>query len=115
LAQRKGLKDNSLALPEQLCRQFLLTEIKKVTNNFHQDLIIGEVGFGYVYKGQIDDNNTTVAIKRMNLESWQGANEFKMETIMLSQLRHVHLVSLIGYCNEGGEMILVYDYMPKRI
>jgi len=109
----KAARTTASSLPGQLCRQFSLTEIKKATNNFHQDLIIGEGGFGYVYKGRIDDGNTTVAIKRMNPESRQGANEFKTETIMLSQLRHVHLVSLIGYCNEGGEMILVYDYMPN--
>ncbi|KAL3629466.1 hypothetical protein CASFOL_026688 [Castilleja foliolosa] len=68
-------------------------------------------GFGKVYKGLIDMGQTTVAVKRLKSNSMQGANEFLMEIETLSELRHVNLVSLIGYCNEHREMILVYDYM----
>ncbi|GAA0165350.1 hypothetical protein LIER_20780 [Lithospermum erythrorhizon] len=92
------------------CRYFSLSEIKQATKNFSESRVIGVGGFGKVYKGKID-GNTTVAIKRSNPSSEQGVNEFQTEIEMLSKLRHKHLVSLIGFCEEGNEMALVYDYM----
>uniref|UniRef100_A0A2N9F9B6 Protein kinase domain-containing protein n=1 Tax=Fagus sylvatica TaxID=28930 RepID=A0A2N9F9B6_FAGSY len=114
----KSTRTKASSLPEERCRHFSLDEIKTATNNFHNELIIGRGGFGNVYKGVIDkgliDDGMTVAIKRLNHEkSNQGVKEFKTEIEMLSQLRHVHLVSLIGYCNDEGEMILIYDYMTN--
>ncbi|OMO50604.1 hypothetical protein COLO4_37980 [Corchorus olitorius] len=109
--KRKSRKPS--LLPEELCRHFSLDEIKDATRNFHDDLVIGKGGFGKVYKGFLDEGETVVAIKRLNPESGQGLKEFLTEIDMLSQLRHVHLVSLIGYCNEKTEMILVYDFMSN--
>nr|XP_008355123.3 receptor-like protein kinase FERONIA [Malus domestica] len=100
-------------LPTYLCRYFPLAEIKAATQNFNETLVIGVGGFGNVYKGCIDGGVTPVAIKRLKRESSQGAREFKTEIELLSQLRHRHLVSLIGYCSDNGEMILVYDYMAR--
>ncbi|GAB4841789.1 hypothetical protein Ancab_022513 [Ancistrocladus abbreviatus] len=92
------------------CRHFSLVEIKKATKNFDESHVIGVGGFGKVYRGVIDET-TKVAIKRSNPSSEQGVHEFVTEIEMLSKLRHKHLVSLIGYCEEEGEMALVYDYM----
>jgi len=66
-----------------------------------------------VYKGYIDDGTTPVAIKRLKSSSKQGAHEFHTEIAMLSQVCYLHLVCLIGYCKDGDEMILVYDYMAR--
>lgn len=94
------------------CRYFNLSEIKTATKNFDESNVIGVGGFGKVYKGVID-GDTQVAIKRSNPSSEQGVNEFQTEIEMLSRLRHRHLVSLIGFCEDNGEMILVYDYMGQ--
>ncbi|GKV50162.1 hypothetical protein SLEP1_g56875 [Rubroshorea leprosula] len=101
------------SLPSDLCRQFSIAQIKAATQDFDDQFLIGSGGFGNVYRGIIDGVTTTVAIKRLNSSSRQGAHEFHTEITMLSKLRHMHLVSLIGYCDDHGEMILVYDYMPR--
>ncbi|KAK2366026.1 receptor protein kinase FERONIA [Trifolium repens] len=101
------------SLPPALCRSFSLLEICTATKNFDVCLIIGVGGFGHVYKGYIDNDSTPVAIKRLKSGSQQGEKEFINEIDMLSKLRHRHLVSLIGYCNENNEMIIVYHFMAR--
>ncbi|XP_010276912.1 PREDICTED: probable receptor-like protein kinase At5g24010 [Nelumbo nucifera] len=87
-------------------------EIQFATKNFDDNLIIGSGGFGRVYKGVLRDN-TKVAVKRGVPGSRQGLPEFHTEITVLSKIRHRHLVSLVGYCEEQSEMILVYEYMEK--
>ncbi|KAG5560741.1 hypothetical protein RHGRI_003920 [Rhododendron griersonianum] len=109
-----AIDDGAVKL-EKSCRFFPLHEILIATKDFDDALVVGTGGFGKVYKGIIDDGTTTtvVAIKRLNAESTQGAEEFWTEVKLLSKLRHTHLVSLIGYCNEWPEMILVYEYIAR--
>ncbi|WOH16015.1 hypothetical protein DCAR_0935564 [Daucus carota subsp. sativus] len=104
--QKNWLQSSST---RQSCYRFSFNEMKRATRNFHIELVIGKGGFGNVYKGTL--GATLVAIKRLKSTSKQGSTEFRAEIEMLSKIRHINLVSLIGYCNEGYEMILVYEFM----
>ncbi|KAI3500386.1 hypothetical protein L1887_36207 [Cichorium endivia] len=86
-------------------------DISQATNNFDEKLMIGRGGFGKVYKGTL--HGTQVAVKRGEQGHGQGRPEFVTEIMVLSKIRHKHLVSLIGYCDENNEMLLVYEFMEK--
>ncbi|KAL3526823.1 hypothetical protein ACH5RR_011479 [Cinchona calisaya] len=89
-----------------------IDEILYATKNFDEKLVIGEGGFGKVYRGTLRDG-TKVAVKRSEPGRTQGLPEFQTEIMVLSKIRHRHLVSLIGYCDERSEMVLVYEFMEK--
>ncbi|XP_051146290.1 probable serine/threonine-protein kinase PBL3 isoform X2 [Andrographis paniculata] len=103
-------------------RAFLFNELKNATRNFRPDSLLGEGGFGYVFKGWIDESTLTaakpgsglvIAVKKLKPEGFQGHKEWLTEVNYLGQLHHPNLVKLIGYCSEGDNRLLVYEFMPK--
>ncbi|KAI4373196.1 hypothetical protein MLD38_011349 [Melastoma candidum] len=88
--------------------------LRNVTNNFSEQNVLGRGGFGTVYKGELHDGSK-IAVKRMEsgVISDKGLNEFMAEIAVLTKVRHRHLVALSGYCLEGNERLLVYEYMPQ--
>jgi serine/threonine protein kinase len=83
------------------------------TGGFKNKHLLGEGGFGKVYKGVLPLSNVEVAVKRMSHESRQGMKEFVTEVVSIGRLRHCNLVQLLGYCRRKGELFLVYNYMPN--
>ncbi|XP_042063968.1 G-type lectin S-receptor-like serine/threonine-protein kinase SD1-1 isoform X2 [Salvia splendens] len=92
---------------------FDLATIIAATNNFSRENMLGEGGFGPVYKGNLSAGQV-VAVKRMSRYSGQGDEEFKNEIILISNLQHRNLVRILGYCIEGEEKMLVYEYMLNK-
>ncbi|PHT51316.1 Serine/threonine-protein kinase [Capsicum baccatum] len=101
-----------------VARSFTFKELALATQNFREANLIGEGGFGSVYKGRLETGLASfllpklVAIKRLNLDGLQGHQEFIVEVLMLSLLHHKNLVNLIGYCTDGDQRLLVYEFMP---
>ncbi|KAB2051800.1 hypothetical protein ES319_A12G078400v1 [Gossypium barbadense] len=109
---REGTTNASPVLDLYLGLKIPFFEIQLATSNFDTKLHIGKGGFGNVYRGTLR-TGVKVAVKRSEPGSSQGIPEFQMEIMVLFKIRHRHLVSLIGYCDEGLEMILVYELMEK--
>lgn len=93
-------------------RSFKLRDIERATRNFAPDGKLGEGGFGPVYKGHLADGGM-VAVKVLNSDSGQGEREWEAEVKFLSQMNHPNLVRLVGYCSEGGQMDLVYEFLQN--
>ncbi|XWS75081.1 hypothetical protein CRYUN_Cryun01aG0054400 [Craigia yunnanensis] len=91
---------------------FTFRELAAATKNFRADCLLGEGGFGRVYKGRLESTNQVVAIKQLDRNGLQGNREFLVEVLMLSLLHHPNLVNLIGYCADGDQRLLVYEFMP---
>ncbi|KAG6652347.1 hypothetical protein I3843_05G000300 [Carya illinoinensis] len=93
-------------------RSFSFEELKKYTNKFSEANSIGSGGYGKVYRGTLPAGQL-IAIKRAQTESMQGGLEFKTEIELLSRVHHKNLVSLVGFCFDQGEQMLVYEYVPN--
>ncbi|MED6119231.1 putative serine/threonine-protein kinase pix13 [Stylosanthes scabra] len=103
-------------------RMFTLDELKTATRNFRPDTMLGEGGFGRVFKGWVDQNTLKpskvgvgipVAVKKSNPDSLQGLQEWQSEVKFLGKFSHPNLVKLVGYCWEENQFLLVYEYMQK--
>ncbi|KQJ81936.1 cysteine-rich receptor-like protein kinase 10 isoform X1 [Brachypodium distachyon] len=92
---------------------FDFQQILEATCNFSEENILGEGGFGPVYKGQFPDG-MEIAVKRLASHSGQGFIEFKNEVQLIAKLQHRNLVRLLGCCSQGEEKILVYEYLPNK-
>nr|POE46705.1 isoform 2 of probable serine/threonine-protein kinase pix13 [Quercus suber] len=103
-------------------KEFTSTDLKTATKNFKSDFVLGEGGFGKVFRGWVDEKTLapskagigmTVAIKKLNSESMQGFQEWQSEVNFLGRLSHPNLVRLLGYCWEDKQLLLVYEFMSK--
>ncbi|KAH6789055.1 hypothetical protein C2S51_004061 [Perilla frutescens var. frutescens] len=100
--KQRASTEGSGRFPIEVLRCFSFAEIRSATRNFSPASFIEHRGFGVIYEGLIDDWRCKVVVKRLLFEYWD-------EVKALSKLRHDNLVSLIGYCNESGNMLLVYE------
>ncbi|XP_022682659.1 serine/threonine-protein kinase PBL27-like [Setaria italica] len=91
-------------------RAFTYGELAAATDNFQAECLLGEGGFGRVYRGRLESGQV-VAVKQLDREGAQGNREFVVEVMMLSLLHHPNLVNLVGYCADGEQRLLVYEYM----
>ncbi|XP_022734273.1 probable serine/threonine-protein kinase PIX7 [Durio zibethinus] len=103
-------------------RKFTFNDLKLATRNFRPESLLGEGGFGCVFKGWVEENGTapvkpgtglTVAVKTLNHDGLQGHKEWLAEVNYLGDLIHPNLVKLIGYCIEDDQRLLVYEFMPR--
>ncbi|KZV15013.1 putative serine/threonine-protein kinase RLCKVII [Dorcoceras hygrometricum] len=92
-------------------RKFTFSELVAATQNFKDEYFLGEGGFGKVYKGHLQDTGEVVAIKQLDRNGCQGIREFIVEVLTLGTADHPNLVKLVGYCAEGEQRLLVYEYM----
>ncbi|XAR55873.1 Non-specific serine/threonine protein kinase [Bertholletia excelsa] len=92
---------------------FSYKELVEATNGFSAQNLLGEGGFGSVYKGYLADGRR-VAVKQLKMGGGQGEREFKAEVEIISRIHHRYLVSLVGYCISESKRLLVYDYVPNN-
>lgn len=95
-----------------ISRTFTYEDLEAATNGFSRTNLLGQGGFGYVYKG-ILPGNKTIAVKQLKVGGSQGEREFQAEVEIISRVHHRHLVSLVGYCIAGSQRLLVYEFVPN--
>ena len=93
---------------------FSYDELAAATGGFASANVLGQGGFGYVYRGVLPGSGKEVAVKQLKAGSGQGEREFQAEVEIISRVHHRHLVSLVGYCIHGDQRLLVYEYVPNK-
>ncbi|KAK0605077.1 hypothetical protein LWI29_022532 [Acer saccharum] len=96
---------------ERKSQRISYKSLYEATKGFKDKEVIGQGGFGKVYKGVLPSSNERIAIKRVTHDSGQRMKQFVAEIVSMGRLRHRNLVQLRGYCRRKGELMLVYDYM----
>ncbi|KAJ0510798.1 putative protein kinase RLK-Pelle-LRR-I-1 family [Helianthus annuus] len=93
----------------------LLEDIKRATQNFHDDNFIGGGGFGKVYKGNLQEGDgfKTIVAKRLDTRFGQGEQQFFSELQILLDYKHENVIGLVGYCDENDEKVLIYEYLSR--
>ncbi|KAJ0704028.1 putative protein kinase RLK-Pelle-L-LEC family [Helianthus annuus] len=94
-------------------KRFSYRDLALATNNFTDDLKLGEGGFGCVYRGFLTRERRLVAVKKISKGSKQGKKEYITEVKIISSLRHRNLVQLIGWCHDENQFLLVYEFTPN--
>ncbi|CAL9230529.1 unnamed protein product [Arabidopsis halleri] len=92
-------------------KTFNFRELATATKNFRQECLLGEGGFGRVYKGTLQSTGQLVAVKQLDKHGLHGNKEFQAEVLSLAKLEHPNLVKLIGYCADGDQRLLVFEYV----
>lgn len=92
---------------------FTYEELVAATGGFAKANLLGQGGFGYVYKGVLPSGKE-VAVKSLKSGSGQGEREFQAEVDIISRVHHRHLVGLVGYCIAGSQRMLVYEFVPNN-
>ncbi|KAG6755695.1 hypothetical protein POTOM_041528 [Populus tomentosa] len=92
---------------------FTFRKLAVATKKFNPHCLVGEGGFGRVYKGYIGSIDQIVVVKQLDRNGLQGSREFFSEVLTLSLVQHSNLVKLIGYCADGDQRLLVYEFMAS--
>ncbi|CAD5172113.1 serine/threonine-protein kinase PBS1-like [Musa acuminata AAA Group] len=111
-SKREAQSEKDVSSVNISAHTFTFRELATATRNFRDECFLGEGGFGRVYKGRLESTGQIVAVKQLDREGLQGNREFLVEVLMLSLLHHPNLVNLIGYCADGDQRLLVYEFLP---
>ncbi|KAK8562945.1 hypothetical protein V6N13_018504 [Hibiscus sabdariffa] len=93
-------------------RWYSMKELEMATRGFAEENVVGEGGYGVVFRGVLQDGSV-VAVKSLLNNKGQAEKEFNVEVEAIGKVRHKNLVGLVGYCTEGAQRILVYEYVDN--